>query len=264
MDILRRRFRDKRTEFCVYSQAEADGVGIEYVPWREAGRGDWALSDDGYVGECLDVMGPYTNRIGKTARFMIFSYGKAFDYPSTKLNFLEHKATKSYGNVSTKDWATLEAMKKRGKRFITAYVMNFMAGVPIDWEKLGLIYRPDQEGKRPDRTAKHLFNQEVFKEMIQQKMIEVFKGKEISEGEVIDMFLDALKQAKLNKDAKEIRMVAEDFRDMFDMNPKVLPMRGEIPPESEAEYEEIQADIDRAQLELGQKRIEDGETKEDS
>lgn len=263
MDILRRKFRGEKREFHIYPQAEADEKGIEYVHWREAREGDWALSDDGYVGECLDVMGPYTNYQGSKAIFMIFSYGKVFDSPSIKLNYLERKATNSYSYVSTKDWASLEASKKRGRRFITAYVMNFMAGVPIDWTKLGLIYRSDE--KQPDKTAKRLFRQEVFQEMIQQKMIEVFKGQNISEHDVIEMFKDALAVAKSNKDAKEIRMVAEDFRDMFDMNPKELPRGGEIPPHIEdAVVDEIQGDIDRAQIELGQKRIEAGEIKEES
>ncbi len=263
MDILKRKFRGEQREFCIYSQDEAENAGINYVHWREARKGDWALSDDGYVGECLDVLGPYTNRLGKTARYMIFSYGKVFDYLSTKLNFLERKFTKSYSWISTKDWATKEAERKRGQRFITAYVMNFMAGVPIDWKKLGLIYRPDQNGKQPDKTAKHLFKQEVFKKMIQQKMIEVFRGKNISEDDVIEMFRDALTMAKANKDAKEIRMVAEDFRDMFDMNPKDLPRGGEVPYIQDAEVEEtLLAEVEEVKLELGQKKVGTGETKE--
>jgi len=265
MDILRRKFRGNEHKFHIYSQSEADDAGIDYLPWRDAGKGEWALSDDGYVAECLDIMGPYTNRQGLKARFMIFSFSKAFDYPSTKLNFIDSKTTRSYSTVSNRDWSNIEARSKRGKRFITAYVMNFMAGVSIDWEKLGLIYRPDQAGKDPARTAKHLFAQEAFKKMIQQKMIEVFKAKNITEDDVIDMFKEALVVARANKDAKEIRMIAEDFRDMFDMNPKQIPRGGEIPAHIEdAEMEEIQSDIDKAQIELGQKRIEAGEEKDEN
>lgn len=264
MDILKRKFRGEQREFHIYSQAEADEAGIEHLPWREAGKGGWALSDDGYVGECLDIMGPYPSNRAQDTRYMIFSYGKVFDHPKAKLNFLERKANRSYSCISTKHWATIEANRKRGQRFITAYVMNFMAGVPIDWKKLGLIYRADLEGKKPELTAKNLFSQGVFKEMIQQKMIEVFKGKEITEYDVIDMFKRALAVAEANKDAKEIRKTAEDFRDMFDMNPKPIPRGGEIPPHIEdAEVEELQSDIDQAQIELGQKRLETGETKEE-
>jgi len=206
-------------------------------------------------------MGPYTNRQGRKARFMVFSYGKVFNYPTTKLNFMDRKATNSYSRISTKDWATIETQIPRGKRFITAYVMNFMAGTHIDWEKLGIVYRPDQEGREPGITARHLFKQEAFREMIQEKMIEVFKDKKISEDDVIDMFMNALKQAKTNKDAKEMRMIAEDFRDMFDMNPKELPRGGEVPYIEDAVVEELQGDIDRAQIELGPKKIGAGETK---
>lgn len=254
MDVIRRKFRGEEREFIVYSQSEADDAGIKYSHWKEAKEGEWALSDDGYVGECLSVMGPYTNYQNYKRYFMVFSYGKAFKCHSAKLNFLDHKATNSYCWIGTNDWATKESRTTRGKRFITAYVMMFMAGESIDWKKLGLIYRPDRKGTAPARVAKRLFKQEAFKEMIQQKMIEVFKGKNISEEDVIEMFQDALAVAKDKKDAKEMRKVAEDFRDMFDMNPKELPRGSEVPYIQDAVVEELQADIDSAKALEGPKK----------
>jgi len=256
MDILKRKFRGEKRVFRIYPQAEADEVGLEYVHWKEAQVGDWALSDDGYVGECLDIKGPYTNYAGSKAVFMIFSYGKVFNYPNTKLNYLERKATNSYSRISTKDWVTIEAQIKRGKRFINAYVMNFMAGVPIDWEKLGLLYRADE--KEPAKKAKYLFNQEVFKKMIQQKMIEVFKGEGKTESDVIKMLDKSFEMAEGNKDPKEMRLVAEDFIELFDMKPKELPLGREIPYDESNVRDELQDDIGKAQLELGQKKIEAG------
>ena len=33
----------------IYTQEEADKEGLEYNHWRDAGEGQWALSDDGFV-----------------------------------------------------------------------------------------------------------------------------------------------------------------------------------------------------------------------
>ncbi|GAG82660.1 unnamed protein product, partial [marine sediment metagenome] len=213
MDIINRRFRDVPQKFSVYSQKEADGKGIDYVPWRDCKKGDWVLSDDGYVGQCLDILGPYGDKSHKTfRRYFIFSFGKAWEQKYSRLNYLERRANRSYASTSAEDWATLETKHQRGKRFVEAYVAMFMTG-RIDWEKLGRIYRPDQ--KNPEMAARFIFKLEVFKKMIQQRMVEVFKDRNMSENDVIDMLMETFKKAKKNDDPKEMRKVAEDFIDMF-------------------------------------------------
>ena len=90
--------------------------------------------------------------------------------------------------------------------------------------------------------------------MIQQKMIEVFKEKEKTEGDVLDMLDKAFEMAKKNKDPKEMRLVAEDFRDMFDMEPE-KPLRGMLPYGEEVPWEEgeIADEIEAAQAQLPSK-----------
>ena len=227
MDTLKRYYGGVKRTFYIYSQEEADEMGLKYVPWRDAKQDDWALSDDGYVGECLKITGPY--KPGGALEH-IFSFARVWGSKS-KLNYLERKATRSYSLASAKHWAEHEVVSTRAKRFILAYVMMFMAGNGIDWAKLGQIYRPGDSGRDPAKRARHLFKQEAFQRMIQEKMVEVFKAKDLSEGDVIDMFKEAYDLAKKTKNVKEMREVAEDFRDMLDMLPerhpgKIFPFEG--------------------------------------
>ena len=239
MDTINRYFGGIKRTFHIYSQEEADAEGIKYLPWREARPGDWGLSDDGYVGECLTV-----KKYGGSLEYA-FSFARLWGSKNAKLNYLERKATRSYHMVSTKPWAEREVTRGRAKRFILAYVMMFMAGGKIDWKKLGLIYRPDHKNKNPARNAQYLFKQEAFKRMIQEKMIEVFKDKNLTEGDVIDMFKEAYDKAKNTGNVKEMRKVAEDFRDLLDMLPE-KPLRGMLPYGEDAEWSELDDDLEGA------------------
>ena len=195
MDTIKRWYDGGRKDFNIYSREEADKLGIRYVNWRDAKKGDWVLSDDGYVGECLKIYGPYGKR---QSRQFMFSFAYIWDDSKLKLNYLERKATKSYSRVATGHWAETEVKKRRSRRFILAYVLMFIAG-DVDWAKLGLIYRSDQ--KEPARRAKHIFRQEAFQKMISKKMIEVLEEKGKTEGDVIDMLDKSFKMATQEKHA---------------------------------------------------------------
>ena len=228
-------------------------MGLKYVPWRDAKQDDWALSDDGYVGECLKISGPY--RHGGALEHT-FSFARMWGSSKGKLNYLERKATRSYCLTSAQHWAEHEVANTRSKRFIEAYVMMFMAGNGIDWAKLGQIYRPDDSGRDPARRAKHLFKQEAFQKMIQQKMIEVFKGKNKTEGDVIDMLDKSFAMAEKVKNPTEMRKATEDYIRLFDMLPEKQP--GAIFPYGEEvpwEEGEIEGSLEGAKKLTGKKKI---------
>ena len=39
--------------FRVYTKAEAKGKGLKWKHWGEAKEGEYGISDDGYVAECI-------------------------------------------------------------------------------------------------------------------------------------------------------------------------------------------------------------------
>lgn len=218
MDIITRRIGGKAQEFKIYPQEEADAAGIEYVYWKQAQPGDWALSDDGYVGECLQAKA-YTDsrRPNRARRLVTLSFGRMWVYPSARLEYLPRKARGAYSYCSPKTWSEVEARKTRTKRTVHAYALMVIDGQGVDWKKLGLIYRPDQ--RIPAATVRRLFKQEAIREMIDRRFRELISARGITEGDVIDMLISAFKMAESNNDPKEMRIVAEDFSKMLDMYP---------------------------------------------
>lgn len=263
MDILTRRFRNVVQDFNIYTREEADDKGIEYVPWRECEKGDWVLSDDGYVGECLDITGPYRAKTqGTSARYFIFSFAKLWEGKYSKLSYLDRKATGGYYSTSGYGWVERELRSQRGRRFVNAYVIMFLAG-RIDWAKLGRIYRADQ--KNPTKAAKYIIKQERFKKMIEERLKKEFSDRGITEGTVLDNYKDIYEKADTDKNPnlKIMKSVTDEFRDMLDMKPRHEPRGRELTGEEvEGEWEELEAAADKAESELGQKKLEAGETKE--
>ena len=255
MDTLHRYRRGKKQYFKIYSREEADAAGIKYVPWREAKAGDWALTDDDYVGECLDVQGPYTAKSTKaTSRHMVFSFARLWTNPGYELKYLERKVNRSFYRVSIGHWAESHVKNKAAKRFIQAYVMMWLAG-NIDWVRLEKIYRPvNRTRKNHGDFAKFLFKQEAFQRMIKEKMVEVFKDKDITEGDVIDMLKTTFDLAKQIKNPNAMARIAEKFVDIFDMLPRPVPTGFQIPPGEDADFEEIQTGIDRAKEALPERK----------
>ena len=56
-------------------------------------------------------------------------------------------------------WIKYELGKTKTKLVIKAYVRQLVSG-KIEWEKLGMMYRPDQ--KQPVWTLKRLLKQDLF------------------------------------------------------------------------------------------------------
>lgn len=53
MDTLKRKVNNRNQVYKIYTAEEADKLNITYLHWKEAHIGDYALSDDGYVGKCI-------------------------------------------------------------------------------------------------------------------------------------------------------------------------------------------------------------------
>lgn len=53
MEVFRRLYQRKVREFVVYPLDEALEKELKPVPWRDAQAGNWAITDDGFVVECL-------------------------------------------------------------------------------------------------------------------------------------------------------------------------------------------------------------------
>ena len=65
MDTIKRRIAGKVRSYEVYTKDEANKLGYAYIDWRHADEGDLAVSDDGYVSDCISK-NIYTDKKGRT------------------------------------------------------------------------------------------------------------------------------------------------------------------------------------------------------
>ena len=60
--------------YPIYTKDEADKKKLKYVYWKECDAGDWGITDDDYVSECVS-RSDYTDRNGNTRTFVKLTCG---------------------------------------------------------------------------------------------------------------------------------------------------------------------------------------------
>ena len=199
----------KPVDYPIY---EKSNYSKKAVHWKKCQAGDWGISDDGYIAQCIA-----RNEYGKGTE-MVFPYGKQWVTERSTLEFLPHYETRSYGSVSKKSYMDQELQRSRTTNVLDAYMTYVMAGTTPDFEKLGGIYRPDHE--KPIWSVKRLLKTRGMKQMIKEKMKEVLDERGIDEGFVLDTMKDAIEVAKVKEDSGNMIRAAKELGDFLDMKPK--------------------------------------------
>ena len=216
MDKFTRKIGGKKREFVVFTKEEADEEHIAYVPWREAKGGDLALTDDGFVGDCLSVT-TYRNNMGKFYLYKNFSFGKAWMSPNSKLLYGPRRFIKDYSHVTPRTWQEHEVKRTRTKNAVGLYTAYIMAGQPVDWDKLGMVYRKDQ--KVPAMTVRRLFKQEKVREMVNKEIARQAALLGINEEYILALMKKAANVAEMSGDAGAMIRAAVELRDTLDLGP---------------------------------------------
>ena len=176
MEKLKRKLKKKTRVYNIYTQNEADEAGLDYSHWKQAQTGDYALSDDGFVGKCIGRK-DYTDKKGRVKTFVRLAYGANWAGNTNKIQYLKNKEYGVYtqANPEANNWAVREANTTRAKNLVNAYVGQLTSTKKVDYNQLGMIYRPDQ--KEPAATVRRVLKQEVIKKMVEKKLREVLSEK---------------------------------------------------------------------------------------
>lgn len=105
----------------VYTRAEADELGLRYVWWRDALAGDWCLSDDGWVMQCLAVKWYYDSRRSKISRFDVYTrwiYFGVGRITGWKKEFWFSLQARGMNAISGKPWQEQFCSSRRGRVWI--------------------------------------------------------------------------------------------------------------------------------------------------
>jgi hypothetical protein len=258
MDKVTKRINGKKTIYPIYTEQEAIDKGIKYKPWRECSKGEYALSDDGYVGECIYVRS-YSKARQKYANF---AFGVSWVNKYSKILYEENKAYGTYGMVKPAQWQDREAKTLRAKQAVKAYVSQLVSDQPIDWNIIGNIYRPDQ--KTPAATVRRLFKEEKIKKMIDKKLEEVLVSKGITKEMVVQNNIDAFELAKAKGDPSIMHKINGSFEEYLGMKgaKQVVTDRIEMDITNKIE-ETIGAETEKRKLAI-ERKTEQPQTKSSS
>ena len=202
----------EEVEYHIYPLQEFNARNQTYKHWSKCDAGDWGISDDNYVAECLQ------RNIYSTSVEMVFPYGRQFVSKTARLEFEPRYRSKNYSNVSQKSYAELEASRDRAELAIDAFLAYKVSGKTPDMEQIGKIYRPDQ--KNPEISVRKLFKTKEVKKIMADKLKEILVDKGIDEGYVLDVMKDAIDTAKVKEDAANMIRAAKELSVFLDMQPK--------------------------------------------
>jgi len=140
-----------------------------------------------------------------------------------------------------KRWLKYELGKTKTKLVIKAYVRQLVSG-KIEWEKLGQMYRPDQQ--QPVWTLKRLLKQEETQRMVNEEIDKLLSDEGITPKFVIEERKELLKSAKEKGDITNANRILDSFEDKMDMKPKETKFQ----QTTEISYVELLKQAERKEL----------------
>jgi histone H3/H4 len=214
---IKRRIKGKTANYPVYSKDEAINNKIEFVYWKQAEAGDWALTDDNYVSECFDRKS-YTDRSGHVKTFIKLTCGVGWDSSFASINFLENHKYGVYSKTNPKrKWDEQESGTTRAKNTVSAYANMLLNNGQVDYTVLGQMYRPDQQ--IPEATVRRFLKQKVAKKMVEKKIKELLTDKSINKEFALDNIVRALQMAESKGDVNNFLKANDYLMDLLEMKP---------------------------------------------
>ena len=114
MEKLKRKLKKGTRVYNIYSQQEAEEAGLDYSHWKQSKTGEYALSDDGFVGKCIGRK-DYTDKKGRVKTFVRLAYGANWAGKTNKIQYLVNKEHGVYNQANPKasNWVVREANMTR-------------------------------------------------------------------------------------------------------------------------------------------------------
>ncbi len=219
---IKRRINHKTAEYSIYTKEEANNKKINYLYWKDCDTGDWGLTDDDYVSKCVSKK-DYTDKNGNIRTFIKLTCGVGWGSSFSTIKFELNHAYECYSKTNpAKDWKEQEINTTRAKNTVGAYANMLLSGDKVDFDKLGNIYRPDQE--IPAATVRRFLKQKVTKNMVEEKLKELLSKKSVNKEFAVDNLLRALHMAEGKGDVNNFLKANDSIMDLLEMKPskKVL------------------------------------------
>lgn len=211
IEITRKR-RSGHTTHKIYTEEEAKEQGIDYVYWKEAEVGDWAITDDGYVMECEKIY----ETDGKSNQ-IVLTGGRQWNGDSTEIIFEKNHEMGLYTQNNPKHWSELEARRKTTQNAMKVLAASLVTTGKPDYETAAHVYRQDEE--IPVATLKRLLKQERIQKVLRDELQKIYEDEDFNERTVVQELKQLRDEAKEKKDLSNWNRAIETSIDLLDMKP---------------------------------------------
>ena len=200
--------------YKIYRKEEAEKNEIKFKYWKEAKRGDYAISDDDYVSKVIKKTS-YSANDGRTSVYMRFPWGYTFynpKYPSKKLVVAGRKTNVTF---TGKSYIEVQSGQDNMKNLALMFALKPDYDLAIEWA-LGAV--TDSQKRKWKRTMKS----EVFKKMVRQELQNLLHEHGLTEKYTLDLLENAIAVAKDKKDVPSMMRAVENLQDMHGMKEKYM------------------------------------------
>lgn len=247
---VERHFDHSKDTHPIYTKEEADEKDLDYVYWKDADEGDWAITDDEYVCRCKRVTATKKNKE------IALTGGTAWDSENAEIHFEQNHEIGVYSYMKPQTHMSKEVKSRRAKQVIDIYCRLRTKGVKhsdMPWDRMGQIYRPDQE--IPRATVQRLFKTEKVKEKVSERIVEILEDEGFSDRELIREYKEVLEEAKDDGDLTNARLTLDSVAEMKGVDE---PDTEKVTNEQEATYHrKITEDVQEEKKKLKQKRTKE-------
>jgi len=202
----------KHTTYTIYRADEAKKQGIEYKYWKDAEKGDYALSDDDFVAKVINRREYADNSTG-TNIYLRFPWGYTFFSPKYPSKRLKVRGRKTNTTFTGKSYIEVQAGQDKMKNLSAMFAIKPDYDLAIEWA-LGAV--TDSERRKWKRTMKS----EVFKSMVREERQKLLQDHELTEDYTFTLMKETIELAKEKKDVSNLLRVVENLQELHGMKDK--------------------------------------------
>tara|TARA_R110002012_G_scaffold320339_2_gene543325 strand:- start:5417 stop:6172 length:756 start_codon:yes stop_codon:yes gene_type:complete len=200
------------TSYKIRTKEEASNEGINFKHWKDADEGDYAVSDDGYIGKVIKRKQYHSSNTG-VRNYIRMPWGYIFYSPIRDKQAFNAKGRQSVHTLSGKREIEVKVKKQKMKDAALFYAIQPDSEVVIK-----TVYGDINSAKK--RTIKRWMRSEVFKTMVKEERIKLLKDNAFGEEDVVTMLKKAITMAEDKKDVSNYMRCVENIQDMLGMRDK--------------------------------------------
>ena len=202
----------KHTTYTIYRADEAKKQGIEYKYWKDAEKGDYALSDDDFVAKVINRREYADNGTG-TNIYLRFPWGYTFFSPKYPSKRLKVRGRKTNTTFTGKSYIEVQSGQDKMKNLSAMFALKPDYDLAIEWA-LGAV--TDSERRKWKRTMKS----EVFKSMVREERQKLLQDHDLTEDYTFTLMKETIELAKEKKDVSNLLRVVENLQELHGMKDK--------------------------------------------